>query len=206
MYPVKVFPIAILAGGRSQRMGTDKALLDFRGRPLVDYAIETATSIEPRVTVVVHPDQLPIPGYQRMARRPEVTVIPDQFDHSGPIGGLVTALRFHRDHRGVVLLPCDMPFLTPELIASLTASHLDSENDATVVEDENGQAQPLVGVYSGSVLRVAAEMIGSGRLRFGSLLERLRLGRIPAGGERSTLLNINHPVDLDTADLGYRRS
>lgn len=180
-------------------MGSDKALLNFRGRPLVDYAIETATSIEPRVTVVVHPDQMSIPGYQSLARRPEVTVIPDQFDHSGPLGGLVTALRFHQSHRAVVLLPCDMPFLTTELVTSLTTSHLESDHDATVVSDGYGRLQPLVGVYSVAVLPVAEEMIASGTLRFGSLLERLRVGPLPAGGNGSILLNLNRPADIDSA-------
>lgn len=97
---------AILAGGHSRRMGTDKALVDFHGEPLIarPIAAARAAGLEP---VVVAKAALPL----------DVPTWIDEFETSHPLSGLVTALR-----RGpVVAIACDQPFVTPELLAQLAA-------------------------------------------------------------------------------------
>jgi molybdopterin-guanine dinucleotide biosynthesis protein A len=97
---------AILAGGRSRRMGTNKALVDFRGEPLIarPIAAARAAGLEP---VAVAKTPLPI----------DVPTWIDEFETSHPLSGLVTALR----HGPVVAIACDQPFVTPELLAELAA-------------------------------------------------------------------------------------
>ncbi len=97
---------AILAGGRSRRMGTDKALVDFGGEPLIarPIAAARAAGLEP---VAVAKATLPL----------DVPTWIDEFETSHPLSGLVTALR-----RGpVVAIACDQPFVTPALLAELAA-------------------------------------------------------------------------------------
>jgi molybdopterin-guanine dinucleotide biosynthesis protein A len=97
---------AILAGGRSRRMGTDKALVDFRGEPLIarPIAAARAAGLEP-VAVAKHELPLEIPTWI------------DEYETSHPLSGLVTALQ-----RGpVVAIACDQPFVTPALLAELAA-------------------------------------------------------------------------------------
>ena len=97
---------AILAGGRSRRMGTDKAMVDFRGEPLIarPIAAARAAGLEP-VAIAKAPLPLDIPTWI------------DAYETSHPLSGLVTALE-----RGpVVAIACDQPFVPPELLAELAA-------------------------------------------------------------------------------------
>jgi len=97
---------AILAGGRSRRMGTDKAMVDFHGEPLIarPIAAARAAGLEP-VAIAKAPLPLDIPTWI------------DAYETSHPLSGLLTALE-----RGpVVAIACDQPFVTAELLAELAA-------------------------------------------------------------------------------------
>jgi molybdopterin-guanine dinucleotide biosynthesis protein A len=97
---------AILAGGRSRRMGTPKALVPFGGAPLIarPIAAAQAAGLEPVVVA-------------KSAIEVGVPVWLDEYETSHPLAGLVTALQ-----RGpVVAIACDQPFVTPELLALLAA-------------------------------------------------------------------------------------
>ena len=97
---------AILAGGRSRRMGTDKALVDFGGEPLIarPIAAARAAGLEP---VAIAKRTLPL----------DVPTWIDSYETSHPLSGLLTAL----EHGPVVAIACDQPFVTPELLAELAA-------------------------------------------------------------------------------------
>jgi len=97
---------AILAGGRSRPMGSDKALVDFGGAPLIARPIAAAreAGLEP---VAVAKKELPL----------EIPTWIDEFESTHPLAGLVTALR----HGPVVAIACDQPFVTPRLLADLAA-------------------------------------------------------------------------------------
>ncbi|NBO65170.1 MAG: molybdenum cofactor guanylyltransferase [Acidobacteria bacterium] len=192
-------PVAILAGGKSRRMGKDKALLPLHGRPLIDYPLSIAISISQHISVVISSAQLAVTAYQQLAAPPLVSLLTDDYEHCGPLGGLVTALNFYISPRALLLLPCDMPFLTRSLIESLLTTHLNSNNDATIAVDEEGRAQPLVGVYSGRVLPTATELIENDYLRLGALLELIRCGFVTLAGTGSIPANLNHPADLAAA-------
>jgi molybdopterin-guanine dinucleotide biosynthesis protein A len=196
-------PVAILAGGRSRRMGRDKAFVPFEGRPLVARAIALGRAISPLAMLVVHRDQLDEDRYRRLAADFEIRLCADKYDYKGPLGGLVTALRSGLPGNGVVLLACDMPYLTRELIQLLIERHRAGGYAATVPVDQAGRLQPLVGVYSESVLPVAEEMIGLDILRFEALFDRIRTRVIDfteiahlRGSERF-FTNLNRPVDLE---------
>jgi molybdenum cofactor guanylyltransferase len=97
---------AILAGGRSRRMGTDKALVEFGGRPLAAHPIAAARAagLDP-VVIAKKPLELGVPVWI------------DAYETSHPLSGLLTALE-----RGpVVAIACDQPFVTPELLSALAA-------------------------------------------------------------------------------------
>jgi len=195
--------VAILAGGRSRRMGRDKAFVPFDGRPLVARAVALGRAISPLAMLVVHRDQLDEDRYRQLAADLEIRLCADEYDYKGPLGGLVTALRSGQTGNGVVLLACDMPYLTRELIQLLIERHRAGGYAATVPVDQEGRLQPLVGVYSESVLPVAEEMIGLDILRFEGLFDRVRTRVIDfteiadlRGSERF-FTNLNRPADLE---------
>lgn len=95
----------VLAGGRSSRMGQDKAQLSWRGRPLLEHQVDTlhAAGI---VTVYVSGEQ---PGYQG---------IPDDTPHAGPLGGVASIVAQLADTR-LIVVPVDMPHLGAALLKRL---------------------------------------------------------------------------------------
>ena len=98
----------VLAGGRSSRMGQDKALLDYHGRPLLDHMIgllEQAGLSD----VYVSGD---LEGYR---------CIPDRAPYEGPARAIANVLATLGDYEGVLFVPVDMPFLTPEALGRLLA-------------------------------------------------------------------------------------
>src|SRR5215207_877879 len=98
---------AVLAGGRSRRMGSPKALVELAGRPLIAHVLTAveAASLEP--VVVAKPDSLLPLVSCRVLREPAEPI--------HPLYGLLTALAAS-DGRPVVALACDMPFVPPGLL------------------------------------------------------------------------------------------
>lgn len=128
----------VLAGGRSSRMGADKARLPWGGVPL---AVATAASLAPvaeRVVLVRRgaPDGLPWVGVD--GRPLEVVVEPDD-GPAHPLHGVATALRAARGEL-VLVVPCDVPGLSPESLRALVAR-------APAVASDGSRRHPLVGVF-----------------------------------------------------------
>lgn len=102
----------LLAGGRSTRMGRDKARLDWQGRPLLDHMRSLL-----QAAGAAH---LVVSGSQALAAE----AIPDRIADFGPLGGLASVAAALPD--GVLLLvPVDMPLLGPELLSALVATPAD---------------------------------------------------------------------------------
>jgi molybdopterin-guanine dinucleotide biosynthesis protein A len=98
---------AILAGGQSRRMGEDKALIEFDGRPMVEYVLDAARQVADE-TFIVATDR---PEYERFGCR----VVPDRLPRSGSLGGIYTAIS-EAKHDRVLVLACDMPFVNTDLL------------------------------------------------------------------------------------------
>jgi molybdopterin-guanine dinucleotide biosynthesis protein A len=110
---VSARPIAaVLAGGRSRRMGSPKALVELGDRPLLAWALAAALEAGLEAVVVAKPGS-PLPPL-------DVPVWPEPEHPSHPLAGVVAALE-RAAPRAVVVLACDMPFVPAELIARLAA-------------------------------------------------------------------------------------
>ena len=109
--PGQDFTVAILIGGDSSRMGTDKATLEVDGIAMAE-----------RVSIAAHEagasEVLFVGGPQKRASTLTGTWKKDGFPGEGPLGGVITALKV-ATHDAVVVLSCDMPFITSAVIASL---------------------------------------------------------------------------------------
>ncbi len=95
----------VLAGGRSSRMGRDKALLPLAGRPLVEHAVSKLRRLTPNVSI--------------LGSRPELAsfapLVPDLRESCGPLGGMEAALT-HTSQEWTMIVPVDMPFLPAALL------------------------------------------------------------------------------------------
>ncbi|KAF0108714.1 MAG: molybdopterin-guanine dinucleotide biosynthesis protein A [Anaerolineaceae bacterium] len=129
--------LAILAGGRSQRMGRDKALTPFLGRPLVCRVWDRLARLADETLFVADASG------EILTLGPRV--VPDLLPARGPLGGLYTALA-SASHPAVIVVGCDMPFINADLIEH--ALHiLASENADAVVPSSTDGLEPLHAVY-----------------------------------------------------------
>ena len=100
----------ILSGGRSRRMGQDKAFLEVGGRRLIDHVADALTQVSDDLIIVANePDRYHDPRWR---------VVPDAFPDTGSLGGLYTGLVAAR-HAYAVAVACDMPFLNVSLLRYL---------------------------------------------------------------------------------------
>lgn len=113
------FSVAILIGGDSSRMGSDKALYEVDGSPM---AVRVAQAAESAGASEI----LLIGGTQAKAKKLVGTWKKDAFPGEGPLGGVITALKA-ASHDAVVVLSCDMPFITDAVISSLVRGLSDAQ-------------------------------------------------------------------------------
>src|SRR5712692_4284874 len=102
---------AILVGGRSRRMGSDKALMELDGQPLAAHLVATAATCCEEVLLVGGD-----PGRFATLGLP-ARWVPDGASDAGPLGGILGALEAAR-HDACLVVACDMPFITMELVAA----------------------------------------------------------------------------------------
>jgi len=126
----------ILAGGKARRMGgQDKGLLPLAGKPLIAHVLER---LAPQV------DQIAINANRNQAayRNFDVPVFADRLDdYQGPLAGMAAAME-QADTELVVLLPCDSPFIPPDLVARLRQA-LESQDKDIAVAHDGQRMQPV---------------------------------------------------------------
>jgi molybdopterin-guanine dinucleotide biosynthesis protein A len=113
------FTVAILIGGDSSRMGSDKATFEVDGLPM-------ATRVAQAAKAAGAAEILLVGSTQAKAKKLSGTWKKDSFPGEGPLGGVITALK-SASHDSVVVLSCDMPFITDAVITSLVRGLNDAQ-------------------------------------------------------------------------------
>ena len=126
----------VLAGGRSSRMGRDKALLPFGPATLLEYVASQVAEAAGSVVVVGHPER-----YRSLG----LDVVADAAYGNGPLGGIITALRITQADWNLVTA-CDMPGVTAPFLRSLLEEAERCGGDCLVPLTPNGP-EPLCAVY-----------------------------------------------------------
>ncbi len=183
-------------------MGQPKPFLEFGGRPLISWVLDSVVDLCQKVYIVS--GSLPEDAFlDRILsfRRDHIEVMRDRLPGCGPLGGMSTALPLTRGPFALVVA-CDMPFLNPRLLRYL-ADQL-GNFDAAVLQLPGGE-HPLPGVYSKTCLTAISQQLMSGDLALASLLGRIRVKRVPEEAiqrfdPRSlSTTNVNTPEDLEKA-------
>ena len=183
----------ILAGGRSKRMGQQKAFLLLRGRPIFEYVLETCRSIFDEIIVVARHTEAFGPY--------RVKVFEDLID-AGVLGGLYTGLLLAPTPY-VFCVACDMPFLRQELVHYLLS--IKDGYDAIVPRAPDG-LHPLCAIYHRNCLGPISEGIAEGQKRVISFLPRVRAKICDPEEIRKvdpdflSFFNINTPEDFAMAE------
>ena len=146
------FSGAVIAGGLSRRMGRDKAFLKFGGEPLIHRQV--------RVLRECGAQEILISGRRGTDySSPGTVVLYDEFDGTGPLSGLIAALKAAK-YPLILALAVDMPLITPITLLKLVMS---VEGCGVVPRDE-ARFQPLAALYPKSLLPIAERRAESGRI------------------------------------------
>ena len=181
----------ILAGGRSKRMGSNKALLPLGGRRLVDRAIDLLGPHVEELFVVGPPEVFPFL---------HVPVHPDEIRQAGPLGGILTGLRHVRFERSLVL-GVDLPFLTGAILDRVIRA---SEGFDLTLPQIGGIHETLCAVYAKSCINPIEALLMAGHKSAQELRERVRVRTLPEEefkdlGGALPFFNINTREDYEEA-------
>ncbi len=164
----------LLVGGASTRFGSPKALAQYDGETLAARAWRLlGETCEERIAVGKAEYALPF------------ETVDDGTDIRAPIAGVVAGLRSAR-HELAVVIPVDMPLLTPAALHELAAQCLDVAHPPT---------GPLPGAYRRSTLSALEDSLGRGELSLRRAISGLAVAVVPL--DDCTLVNVNEPGDLD---------
>ena len=176
---------AVLAGGESRRFGSPKALAPFRGRPMIAPALEAVSAVAEESVVVTSVEPV---ARGLAAQVPGIRIIPDRVPGAGPLAGLHAALH-HAAARGleggVLLLACDMPLASGQLLARVAGEGRESGRPAAVPVGASGRAEPLCAWYSLACLPVVERRLSEDDRSMAGLLDELEPRRValdPASG------------------------
>lgn len=205
----------ILAGGKSSRMGTDKALLHLNGKSFLEIQIEKLCRIGAgEILISCRPESqkkhdfstgifttepADRSGMEPVSDRipddiPPVRRIPDLIPDRGPLGGMYSCFSECRFPHALVL-SVDTPLLTDDTLIRLLDTHISSPHDATVLSFQ-GKIQPLIAVYRTDNAGILRELIRQNKLAVRAFLDRLDCQFAEYHGDEKELLNCNTKEDL----------
>jgi molybdenum cofactor guanylyltransferase len=193
VYYQRVEPIAafILAGGKSIRMGRDKAFLELEGETLLARAMRLAATLASEVRLVGDPQKL----------LPFGPVVQDIFPERGPLGGIHAALANSSAELNL-MLAVDLPFVEPRFLAYLLSAASQSGAAVTVPRTPDGW-QPLCAVYRRDFGTPAERALRRRKNKIDLLFARVEtrvigeeeLGRM--GFSAEMFRNLNTPEDFE---------
>jgi molybdopterin-guanine dinucleotide biosynthesis protein A len=195
----------VLAGGRSSRMGSPKAALDWHGSTMLRRVTGLVRRAVDGPVVVVG-----APGQALPALDADVEIVADAREGRGPLQGLAAGLAVLRDRARVAYLSStDVPLLHPAFVRHVVAELGDTADVA--LPEVGGFRQPLAAAYRLELSGVVEELIAAGRMRPAFLFERCRVRlltdetilRDPAVAHAdpglASVSNLNEPADYERA-------
>jgi molybdopterin-guanine dinucleotide biosynthesis protein A len=195
----------VLAGGRSSRMGTPKAALEWHGSTLLRRVVGiVGRAVDGPVIVVRAPDQ------ELPSLPDDVEIAEDACEGRGPLQGLQAGLAAARAHAPVAYASStDVPLLHPRFVHRVVSA-VDDATDVALPQI-HGFPQPLAAAYRTELVEIVARLIAEDRMRPAFLFEACRTTRLEADvllgdpalaaldPELDSVLNLNEPADYEAA-------
>ena len=189
------FSVVIQAGGRSSRMGQDKAQVPFLGTTLIEYILQQLEGFgDEQIIISNNPEE-----FTRLG----LPVFQDVYPDTGAIGGIYSGI-LHASFEYSLILGCDMPFISLKLLKYLVS--LAPDFDAVIPRLKKEEfAEPFRSVYAKACLKPIEQSIRAGKRKVISFFDKVNVRFIepeeinkfdPRG---ITFFNINTPEDLKEA-------
>ncbi|MFZ0277134.1 MAG: molybdenum cofactor guanylyltransferase [Candidatus Sulfotelmatobacter sp.] len=184
--------VFILAGGKSTRMGTDKAFVEYEGRPLLARTLDVARSVASGVWIVGSKEKFA--GF--------APVVEDVFRDYGPLGGIHAALLGSLTELNL-MLAVDMPFVSQAFLQYLITRARGAPDAAVIVPRSDGRRQPLCAIYRREFAEIADRALRARQNRIDRLFEQVHTRVIEqeesegAGFSTAIFRNLNTPEELE---------
>ena len=184
MAEVKNRTAIILAGGKSSRMKEDKGLMLLDGKPMIQYVIDVVSPFVDELIIVSNNSEYEQFGYP---------VCEDLIKDKGPLAGIYTGL-YHSQSETNIVLSCDVPYVTPDLISYLIEEH--KSHQITIPKKEERTHQ-LIGVFSKSCEASLFMSLEKGQLKLLDAFKNLNLNVVDANHfDEKVFANLNSPNDI----------
>jgi molybdopterin-guanine dinucleotide biosynthesis protein A len=187
----------VLAGGRSTRMGRDKAALLYHGRTQLERALELLGAHVERVFVSVRADQVDDPARARFPR------IVDRHEDLGPVAGIVAAQAEHPDVAWLVLA-VDLPLLDSATLQHLISARRPERHATAYRSSHDGLPEPLCAIYEPASREPLAAYVAGGRLCPRKFLLQTDAALLDEPDPRA-LDNVNTPKEMGAALFALER-
>ncbi len=181
----------LLAGGRSTRMGTDKAFIRFLGKKLIEHNLSLLNALCQEVLISAN---------QTVYERFGIPVINDKFEDAGPIGGIHACLE-KASFQYSLILSCDLPFLNQSLLYGLLI-HIHEGYDI-IAYQYNNLVEPLFACYSKNVIPKIEENIEQKDFKLQNLFKQLRVKLLPLHNKLFSA-NLNSVSDMRAFQNQFR--
>ncbi len=185
---------AVLAGGKSIRMGNNKALINIGINSLVEITINKIRPFFQEIILITNKAE----SYAHL----KISMVPDIYKNCGPLGGIHAALKA-ASCEFVFVVACDMPFIEPKLVEHILKSA--NQNSDIVVPRIDEYSEPLHALYRKGCLPVIEFCLKRGEYKSTSIWPYLRVKYVEReeisrfADYMKVFYNINTPVDLNKA-------
>lgn len=175
----------VIAGGKSSRMGRDKAFIRYGDKFLIEYSLKLLQEYCDEIFISAGDD------HERFLHL-GFTIVLDEHKGIGPIAGIHAALKKARNPY-LLVLPCDTPFLQCSTIFSITRF---APLHKAVYAELESKAEPLIACYSKDLLLPIEQMIREENYKLQNLIDRDKTKAIPFH-QKDQFRNLNRPGDLE---------
>ncbi|MDQ7024619.1 MAG: molybdenum cofactor guanylyltransferase [Anaerolineae bacterium] len=192
----KPFTIAISAGGKSSRMGTDKSFVNILGKPLIEHIIERVADVGQEETILITNR---LADYAHLTLPMYSDVLPDK----GSLGGIYSAI-YHSKCEYTLVIACDMPFVSTDLLRFMAMLRDDDPYDV-IVPRVDKYPQGLHALYSRRCLEPIRKRLDADRLKVIGFYDDVRVRYIDEeeyvqfDEKGLAFYNVNTPEDLKKA-------
>ena len=186
----------ILCGGKSKRMGKNKALLKLGQKTTIEHVIETLNKICGRIILSTNGPDL---DFLPQAK------VPDKYNNMGPIAGFYsTLLETKTEHN--IIVSCDTPFISDSLLTYLLEQ---SKSYDLVLPVFKNQLQPMTGYFRKSFVQTIEKELAAENKKPINIFENSNLNSVEITSEldfyhEHLFFNINNPEDYEQAKIIYK--
>jgi len=188
---MKNISAVILAGGKSSRMGQNKALMKIDGVSLIEKIFNEISKISKDIVISSNTEE-----YNFFNAK----IVKDEFKEIGPIAGIYSCLKSIKYQKAIVV-SCDIPFINIDFINYLIEN---SQYFDVTISENNCFLEPLIGIYSKSIISVFEKEIINGNYSIQKIIRKLNINVLKINSDlnfynENLFLNLNNLEDFEKA-------